>query len=273
METLSFDVGPQILKVSTVEKIKPRNWEEAYDQIFAMIDNYLVLFSIDTPGSELQKFNEQPTLVPLELSEQFLNLIRLNWDFVQRSHGTFNPFSGTEAMVGLGDLIETRDLVAIKKQEFQLRPVLLPYLIFEDTDRLMQGLGFTDYIISFPHTHLARGKRMWKIEFSHPSSGEDFHMDIINTTITIDTRKKRGDEDIPEQNRLLSPFSNRNQVSDLMGVVVTGDSAIQNYISAQILLNHGYGIDVKSTAHELVKQLWLLKNNGDIEEVFENPLL
>lgn len=273
MESLSFDIGPQIFKISTVEKVRQRRWEEAYDQILSTVDNYMLLFSIDTVGSELQKFNEQPALVPLEVSEQFFNLIRLNWEYVQRSHGTFNPFSGAEVAVGLSDIIESRDLVIVKKQDFQLRPVLLPYLIFEDTDRLMQGLGFTDYIISLPHTHLARGKRMWKIEFTHPSTGESFHMDIINTTITIDTRKKRSGEDTPEENRLLSPFSNKRKASDLLGVVVTGDSAIQNFISAQILLNHGYEMNIKITAHELVKQLWLLKENGDIDEVFDNPLM
>lgn len=273
MESLSFDIGTQILKISTVEKIKTRNWEEAYDQVLSLVDSYLDIFSIDNPSSELRKFNDQPAQVPLDLSEQFINLIRLNWDYMQRSRNSFNPFKGVEAAIAIQDIVDIRDLTVFKRQDFQLRPALLPYMIFEETDRLMQGLGFTNYIISLPHTHLARGKRMWKIEFTHPATSEDFHMDIVNTTITIDTSQQRNDFDNDNGSLFSNPFSNKPPVSDITGVVVTGDSAIQNFISAQMLLTGGYESEIKNTARDLVKQLWLLKTSGEIVEVFENPLL
>lgn len=265
METLSFDFGTDLVRVTTRSNVSLADWEKIYETCNQLIQNSLGQLDALNPDSVISKLNIAKPGVAVDTVPLALDYLDTNLSHYLASKGQFNPFG----IDFTPEIIELNGDNVVKVVDFKVQNHLLTSFVLDLIDDFLQTTGLSSYLISTPKVFIGRGDVDWQVAFEHPAREEEVEAVIRDSSIILDTREgghKLIVEEIPKAK--FNPFSNKPTPPTVLGLILQHkQSQTQAQILSNIAMGKSHELEVKPVLKEVATSAWVLGTDGNFKQI------
>jgi hypothetical protein len=256
MQRLVLPFTTEDIVIATPDQISQQQWADLAIKLGTALTNLLLSLHPLEANSILSKLHNSGVGFEVEINLLFVELMEINAKYHSLTNGNFSLIDPAKISLDLESMTAklTED---VKIKHTQIFTEFALYIL----DKELKLTSIENYLITGPHSYIARGSQAWEVNFSYMDLEQKIEMVIQNETTTMYYLPYT-----PKANFSPSPFSHTSILPGLAAVIIESQDLIHAKVAATQIVNLEADFQFKQFVHDWNCGATLLFEDGSFKQ-------